>query len=144
MTKTNKKYNWRPDLPDHRDFSFALPEDKVTALPDKVDLRAHCSPVETQGQIGSCTGNALAGLVEFLELRKNHGINSFQDVSRLFIYYNERTLEDRVNEDSGATLRDGIKSLNHWGVCREGTWNYSPQNVFLEPSAAAYVEAKSH
>jgi hypothetical protein len=35
-----------------------------------VDLRAECSPVEDQGSLGSCTGNALAGAVEFLERKE--------------------------------------------------------------------------
>ena len=39
--------------------------------------------------------------------------------SRLFVYYNERVLENTVNQDSGAYLRDGIKSLVQYGVCNE-------------------------
>ena len=31
--------------------------------------------------------------------------------SRLFIYYNERVMEGTVNSDSGAQIRDGIKSV---------------------------------
>ena len=72
---------------------------KVPArLPAKVDLRPLCSKVEDQGQLGSCTANALAGAIEFLE-RKDKV--PFQDFSRLFIYYNERVLEHTVNSDWG-------------------------------------------
>ena len=90
-------------------------------LPSSVDLRPLCSPVENQGNLGSCTGNSLAGAVEFLELKdKVH----FVDVSRLFIYYNERVIEHSVKEDAGAQIRDGIKTLVKQGVCSETTWPY--------------------
>jgi hypothetical protein len=38
-------------------------------LPTKFDkkIRDHCSPVEDQGTIGSCTANAGAGMVEYFE-----------------------------------------------------------------------------
>ena len=39
--------------------------------------------------------------------------------SRLFIYYNERVIEHSVESDSGALLRDGIKTVNKQGACRE-------------------------
>src|SRR5205823_14574815 len=68
------------------------------------------------GQLGSCTANALAGAVEFLE--KEDGAH-FVDLSRLFIYYNERVIEGTVDQDSGAFIRDGIKSLAKQGVCPE-------------------------
>jgi C1A family cysteine protease len=39
------------------------------ALQPKVDLHEFCSPIEDQEQIGSCTANAAAGLVEYFENR---------------------------------------------------------------------------
>ncbi len=39
--------------------------------------------------------------------------------SRLFIYYNERVIEGTVDTDSGAKIRDGIKSVAKQGVCPE-------------------------
>ncbi|MBI2645453.1 MAG: peptidase, partial [Deltaproteobacteria bacterium] len=90
--KTQRKYNWKPDLPDQRDFSFSLKVAPPVRLPTHIDLREKCSEVEDQGHIGSCTGNALAGLIEYLELQEMN--QSFEDVSRLFIYYNERILEN--------------------------------------------------
>jgi len=44
--------------------------------------------------------------------------------SRLFIYYNERVIEKRVAFDSGAQIRDGIKTLVSQGVCSEKDWPY--------------------
>lgn len=81
--RTDKRgYGWVPDLPDHRDIMYSAVRKVPAELPAKVDLRAQCSPVEDQGQLGSCTGNALAGALEFLE--KKDGV-PLKDVSRLFI-----------------------------------------------------------
>ena len=38
-------------------------------LPASVDLRAWCSPVEDQKNLGSCTANAGVGVVEYFERR---------------------------------------------------------------------------
>lgn len=142
----NRRYNWRPDLPDQRDFLFRLapvgPQFVPEKLPKHVDLRPNCSPVEDQGHIGSCTGNALVGALEFLELKTVK--TKFVDLSRLFIYYNERLLEGHTNQDSGATLRDGVKALAKWGVCPETQWKYTESNVLKKPPARAYTDAKDH
>ena len=132
-------------------FSLAPPKAPSRTLPGKVDLRPTCSPVFDQGKIGSCTGNALAGALEFLELSELKAGGSevftkgkFLHFSRLFIYFNERDLEGTPDQDSGAQLRDGIKTLNHFGACRESLWKYSPSLVFSKPSAQAYADAKGH
>ena len=84
-TAKNSGYGWVPDLPDHRDFMYSAVLRVPARLPRSMDLRYLCSRVEDQGQLGSCTGNALAGALEFLE-RKDKV--SFVDFSRLFLYYN--------------------------------------------------------
>ena len=117
-------YGWVPDIPDQRDYLLSAVLKVPARLPEKVDLRPLCSKVEDQGQLGSCTANALAGAIEFLE-RKDKV--PFQDFSRLFIYYNERVLEHTVNSDSGAMIRDGIKTLANQGACSE----MIPRSVLL-------------
>jgi len=76
-TKVNKRspkwYGWLPDLPDHRDLLYSAIAPKVARLPKKIDLQAKCSPVEDQGQLGSCTANSLVGALEFLE--KKDGVS---------------------------------------------------------------------
>jgi C1A family cysteine protease len=137
------KYGWIPDVPDKRDLyyraSFRIPAD----LPKAVDLRQLCSKVEDQGQVGSCTANALAGTLEFLELKDK---TNFADFSRLFIYYNERLLEgkDWVKVDGGAALRDGIKSLVKWGVCSEKLWPYVESKFAVKPPKECYDEAENY
>ncbi|MDB5037662.1 MAG: peptidase [Bacteriovoracaceae bacterium] len=150
-SKYGHRYNWRPDLPDQRDLRFSI---SPKALPKAVDLRKECPPVVNQLKIGSCTGNALAGAMGFLEemdLREKGGsdphlysVDTFEAVSRLFIYFNERLIEGTTGQDAGANLRDGIKSLAKVGVCREKVWKYSPSLTFTKPDAKSYKEASSH
>jgi C1A family cysteine protease len=108
------------------------------ALPSHIDLRPTCSPVENQSTLGSCTSNALAAAIEFLE-RKDGVL--FVDASRLFIYYNERAMEGTVKSDAGAMIRDGIKTLKNQGVCLEKIWPYVISKFAVKPSAACYKEA---
>ena len=137
--KTRKRgYGWVPDLPDQRDFLYGAVRKIPVRLPPRVDLRQQCSPVEDQGQLGSCTGNALAGAVEFLEKRD---AVPFIDVSRLFIYYNERAIEGTIKSDSGAMIRDGIKTLAKQGVCSEKIWPYVISKFSVKPTEACYKEA---
>ena len=140
--KSRKGYGWVPDLPDHRDLFYARVHRIPGRLPRSADLRSHCSAVEDQGALGSCTANALAGAVEFLE--KKSGTRRFADVSRLFIYYNERVIEHSVSEDAGAMLRDGIKTLVKQGVCSEKLWPYVISKFAAKPPRACYAEARDH
>ena len=95
-----KRYGWVPDLPDARDHMYAAPVAMMAKLPAKVDLRPHCPPVYDQGQLGSCTGNAIAGAVQFD--REKQKLKPDFVPSRLFIYYGERVIEGTVDTDSGA------------------------------------------
>jgi C1A family cysteine protease len=132
---------WIPDLPDHRDYMYGTLHAPPPSLPQTVDLRHSCSAIEDQGRLGSCTANALVGNLEFLE--KKDGV-TFADLSRLFIYYNERVIIHTVKEDSGAMLRDGIKTLAKQGVCTEKKWPYAISKFTAKPTAACYREALDH
>ena len=87
-------YGWVRDLPDHRDRYWQAPALASAQLPSTVDLRPQCPPVYDQGQLGSCTANAIAGAIQFDEIRS--GIAPTWTPSRLFIYYNERVVEGTV------------------------------------------------
>ena len=106
-----------------------------------VDLSSGCSAVEDQGNLGSCTANALVGALEFLEKKNNV---PFTDMSRLFIYYNERVIEHSVDSDSGAMIRDGIKTLKKQGACSEKIWPYTIAKFKVKPSPVCYKEALDH
>jgi C1A family cysteine protease len=108
------------------------------ALPVSVDLSPNCSRIEDQGQLGSCTGNAITSVLEY-ELRKAKKTKS--ELSRLFVYYNERMVEGTINEDAGAIIRDGIKSLVTYGSPSEKSWPYNIAKFTKKPTATAYKRA---
>ena len=83
---------WLPDYPDFRDYKMDQDtvssrlkrlgqQDSVkamlakvgvlkatrTKLPDNIDLRKWCSPIEDQDRLGSCTAHAGAGIIEYFE-----------------------------------------------------------------------------
>jgi C1A family cysteine protease len=134
----NYKMGWLPDLPDQRDLLYAAPMAVMQQLPTSVDLRNQCPPVYDQGALGSCTANCLAGAYQY-DLRKQKKTDFMP--SRLFIYYNERVLINTVNSDSGAYIRDGIKTMNNEGVCPETDWPYDISKFTKKPSAACYRKA---
>ena len=135
-----KIYGWLPDSPDQRDFLYNAIKPKIR-IPRKVDLRRYCSLVERQGNLGSCTACALVGNLEFLD---NLPDAAYTDVSRLFIYYNERLLRGNQDYDSGASLRDGIKTLKKTGYCRESSWPYDIERFSQKPPQRCYRQAVKH
>ncbi|HSU99415.1 MAG TPA: GH25 family lysozyme [Roseiarcus sp.] len=147
------RYGWKPDLPDPRDYSYAVSRG-ATSVPATIDLRALCPPVYDQGQIGSCTANAIGAALEFDMMKQN--LAAFTP-SRLFIYYNERLMEGTIGSDAGANIRDGIKSVASIGDCPETLWPYDdtpalqPGNIFppdaraaMAPSDACFQSAIRH
>lgn len=169
-----RRYGWKPDLPDARDFSYKVTAPRIAKMPDKVDLRPDCSPVEDQGSLGSCTANACAGNIEYLERKgvdpvpedpkpvvlswwkrilsffglykvsNPYGGGQYKDASRLFIYYNARTIEGTASEDSGAFLRDCMKTLARDGHCLERLCPYDISKFTQRPSLQAYADGHLH
>lgn len=129
------KYHWIPDPPDPRDHMWKMVP--MVSIPSRVDLRQWCSLIEDQGNLGSCTGNAIAGAIELIDRKQGKPL----DVSRLFIYYQERVLEGTVYYDSGAYIRDGIKACHTWGAPLESLWPYVISKWATKPSTAAYNDA---
>jgi C1A family cysteine protease len=134
-----QRYGWIPDLPDQRDHIYAAAITAPQQLPPSVDLRPQCPPVYDQGQLGSCTANAIGGAFQFTQLKEKLAQNWVP--SRLFIYYNERSIEGTVSSDSGAQIRDGIKSVNQQGACPEDLWPYNIANFTDQPPANCYTVA---
>jgi len=139
MARKISKFGWTPDLPDHRDHIYATAPHISVALPPKVDLRPNCPPVLDQGELGSCTANAIANAHLFDQLKQK--VSKVFPPSRLFIYYNERATEGTIKSDSGAMIRDGIKSIAQLGVCAETKWPYVIDKFTRKPTKPCYTAA---
>jgi C1A family cysteine protease len=136
-----RNYGWCPDVPDFRDFRLSATTDEAS-LPSSVDFSQLMPSVWDQGSLGSCTGHAIAAAVQ-LEQRQWHPKWDFTP-SRLFIYYNERSVEGTISEDAGAMIRTGIKTVVNQGVCREDLWPYNIDVFAKKPTVAAYKNALLH
>ena len=108
----------------------------IPTFPQKVDLRNKFPPPFDQGSIGSCTANALCGLVAYDDPQLIG--------SRLFLYYNERKLENDIPDDAGALISDGIKCLLNYGICPESDWVYDITKFAVKPLDKCYTNALNH
>lgn len=133
-----RKFGWICDRPDYRDLKYAAPAAVQAALPRSVDLRSQCPPIYQQGSLGSCSANAIAAALQFDRMKQ--GLFDFAP-SRLFIYYNERVIENTVKSDSGAAIRDGIKSVARQGDCPETKWPYVIKKFAIKPPRSCYTDA---
>lgn len=132
-------YKLKPDTEDLRDKVFRSTQFKTkTVLPKSVDLRSACSQVVDQGELGSCTANAIAsGLREYWE----NQAGKLTLLSRLWLYWEERYLEGSVNEDAGAEIRDGMKVLQQIGCAPETDWPYNITKFTQTPPTQATTDA---
>ncbi len=143
---------WRRDLPDFRDYTPKEPKvDEVMSkskalkkakeeLDPKVVLKEWCSPIEDQGQLGSCTANAGAGLYEYFQ-RRAYG--KHLDASRLFLYKVTRSLLGWPG-DSGGYLRDTMKAMVLFGIPPERHWPYDVEDFDKEPPSFCYAFAENY
>lgn len=104
-------------------------------LPSTVDMRSRMPAIYDQGDLGSCTANALCAGMQYK--------NNIQG-SRLFLYYNERVIQNDVLTDSGAYISDGITSLKNTGVCTETLWPYDITKFAIRPPEICYTDASKH
>jgi C1A family cysteine protease len=164
MSETTYGMGWLRDLPDHRDFTAntdeikpeikALGQRSVKAnakklgvlaeatpkLPATVDLRAWCSPIEDQQNLGSCTANAGMGILEYFERR---AFGTHIDASRLFLYKTTRNLL-RWTGDTGAYMRTTMGALVLFGAPPEKYWPYTVSSFDVEPGAFQYALAQNY
>ena len=156
------RLGWVRDLPDVRDYRLdfdkpkgfqlhnpgavlklpenATPAAALAALPVAVDNRKYASQVKDQLDLGSCTANAAAALLEYME---NRGSGRHIDVSRLFIYKVTRNLMG-LTGDSGADIRTTLKTLAMVGAPPESNWPYKISAFDKEPSAMLYALAANY
>ena len=158
-----KGTGWLPPVPDLRDYTPETPEvmeeaqkvgltstpESLGAIPAKVDLRQWCSPIEDQGNLGSCTAHAGVGIIEYYEQR---AFGKRVEASRLFLYKATRNLLG-LRGDTGAWLRNTMGALVLLGVAPEAYWPYTTERnpgpegkrtFDDEPSAFVYSLADNY
>lgn len=163
VTVKTRGMGWLRDLPDFRDYTPEHQKIKPllakinmaastaqASLPATVDLRAWCSPIEDQRDLGSCTAQAGVGLIEFYE-RKAFGTHI--DASRLFLYKATRNLLGWTG-DTGAYLSSTMAAMTLFGAPPEKYWPYTtakpgtvtpPASDFdTEPPAFCYAFAQNY
>lgn len=134
-------YGWNPDRPDPRDHDHSPTMEELSAvLPAEFSLRTKMPPVYDQGQLGSCTANAIGGAVQYQQMKERE-TEGQQVPSRLFIYWNEREMEGTVDSDAGAVIRDGMKVVATVGAPAETDWPYVIAKFRQKPPAQAFSDA---
>jgi C1A family cysteine protease len=117
---THRRFGWKRDKNDERDHKYSPPEDLI---PDTCSLKEKMPAVLDQGDLGSCTANALANAVRFCEKEEKHST---------------------IDEDCGSAIRDGIKTINKNGVCAESIWPYDIAQFKTKPPKECYEQARLH
>lgn len=164
LFRNNYATGWLPDFPDFRDHTVSHDEvstrlrslgqnDSIkkmlsktgvakaskSTIPQSVSLINWFSPIEDQGNLGSCTANAGVGMVEYFERRAT---GKHIDASRLFLYKATRNLM-KTKGDTGAFLRSTMGALVLFGVPPEEYWPYVIASFDKEPTAFCYAFAQS-
>ncbi|MDD5267834.1 MAG: C1 family peptidase [Methylococcales bacterium] len=150
---TPVSFGWLPDFPSIQDYTpenvkvkpllakvHAVGAANAAPLALSVDLRAWCSPIENQLNLGSCTAHAGVGMVEYYQRR---AFGKHIDASRLFLYKTTRDLFGWTG-DSGAFLRSTMEALVLFGVPPELYWKYIVANFDIEPSAFLYAFGQNY
>ena len=124
----------RPD-----DIKFTPPDNKN--LPQLIDLREYFSPTLNQSFLPSCTAFAVASSLEYLAIKNNQ---QHIDISKLFLYFEGRALQNEVNELSGTSIYSSFDQLKKTGACFESTWPYDVAKANDKPNNDAYEEARQY
>ncbi len=151
-------FGWIPDTPDLRDYTSSHPKVKVilskahlslkaskkpsktASIPSKIDLSYLCPPIVDQGNLGSCTANAAAGVVGFYQL---NSLKQCEPVSRLFIYKCSRDLL-QMSGDNGATIRGTMGALALFGAPPEKYLSYDISKFEQSPLPFLYSFASNY
>ena len=127
--------NARKDTPDIRDRMY---EPALIQLRPELDRRGSVPKILDQGQEGTCTGFALAALINLLNAERSNG--TFKASPRM-LYEMAKKHDEWPGEDyTGSSCRGAIRGWKNMGVCSENDWPYevnTPSELTVERALAA-------
>jgi len=126
-----KNFGYIPDKPDQRDWVYSA---RRKALPESIDLRDKFPPIYHQ-KGADCVPNALCGAFGYEE--------RYFRPSRMFVWYNTRSITGNQDLNTGTTIKNGIKTMANDGVCSEAKWRYI-QPHDKRPTEACYYQGQKH
>ena len=141
-SKDTESFKWLTE----QGRKLALASLAATELPSKFSNQENCSPIWDQQHLGSCTGFASKSAAELVwNIMTPEQKDQFQ-ASALFQYYNERSLEGTLDQDSGASIADAIRAFMQFGMAPDADWDYQnyAQKYLEKPTEQAYTDAKAH
>lgn len=140
LEKKTRKFGCNADEPDDRDHLFAVARTEASSI-FPIDLRSECNSVRNQGDLGACTAFGVTELFDFV--RKKHKLTSWVP-SALFTYYATRKLTNDTANDTGASVRNALKSTVSSGVARERVWPYDTSKFADNPPQEVWDDAEKH
>lgn len=129
----------RPDPIDPRDHLFGELPLGVTVPPPAADLTRFIPTILSQSG-NSCVGASLAQAVRIQMLADGWASAAYLP-SRHAIYYWARALSGLHNQDSGCFLRDGIRTLQKFGIPDETAWPSKAITLMRQPNITALRSA---
>jgi C1A family cysteine protease len=137
----NYSFGCEPDIVDPRDYRLKAGLDPV--FREEIDLSHDLGfeEIRDQGSLGACTSFATTDMVRYVRYKTKL---SYWEPSQLFTYYATRKLRNTINEDSGATAREALKSTVDYGVTKDNFWPYDITKFAEEPPKQAWDDALTH
>ena len=115
---------------DERSRAYAYPEPAVGARQPQTVIWPRYSPILDQGDIGSCTGNAMAGWLGCAPHARNADEAASYDEQYALALYEAATRIDNVPgqyppDDTGSTGNAVAKAARHAGLIASYSWCFS-------------------
>jgi C1A family cysteine protease len=132
----SRKWGALRDVNDVRDQVFKL--SRTQPWPIKVDLSASCGPVLDQGNYGSCTAHAGAGVAGWITRKYDLPPRDF---SPAYLYDEERIIEGTFPDDNGAQMRTICKALVGSGIVLAADYPYTAGDLTTAPGLDVIAKA---
>lgn len=136
----NHGYGCQKDSIDNRDFKFGEKLQQQVTRHKKIDLRINYPYVFNQMTLGGCTAFASGTLAHYLMLQENK--NKAVIPAHLALYFWTRILENTVSWDSGASVRNAVKTIHKYGTPNNQLFPYDPKKYLIAPQKPVQDDAK--